>query len=70
MASGAALPPPPEEDPEFIGAPPHPESRVRRRQKDKTRPRKLKGTATHKVIESADYRNSCWRASKNIQRYQ
>jgi hypothetical protein len=37
MASGAALPPAPEAVPEFAGAAPHPESRVRRRQKDKIR---------------------------------
>jgi hypothetical protein len=37
IASGAALPPAPEAVPELAGAPPHPESRVRRRQKDRTR---------------------------------
>jgi hypothetical protein len=64
MASGFALPPVPEAVPEFAGAAPHPESRVRRRQKDKTRRRKLKGPAKHKFIESADYRTTGWRASK------
>src|SRR5258708_25249654 len=67
MASGAALPPAPEADPEFAGAPPHPESRVRRRQKDTTRRKKLKGPAKQKVIECADYRNTGGRASKIIQ---
>jgi hypothetical protein len=66
MASGFALPPAPEADPEFAGAAPHPESRVRRRQKDTTRRKKLKGPAEHKFIESADYRNpGCW-ASKIV----
>jgi hypothetical protein len=66
MASGAALPPAPEADPEFAGAPPHPEIRVRR-QKNTTRRKELKGQARQKVIESADYRNIRWRASKIVQ---
>jgi hypothetical protein len=64
IANGAAGPPAPEAVPEFAGAPPHPESRVRRRQKDKTRRKKLKGQAKQDFIESADYRNTGWRASK------
>jgi hypothetical protein len=51
MASGAELPPPPEE--ESIGAPPHPESRVRRKQKEKTRRTKRKGLTTLKFTWSA-----------------
>jgi hypothetical protein len=64
MASGFALPPAPEAVPEFAGAAPHPESRVRRRQKDKTRRKKPRGPARQKFIESADYRNTDSRASK------
>src|SRR5580658_5411168 len=48
MASGPA----PEGDPELTGAPPHPESRVRRRQKDKTRRTKLKGPTALEFISS------------------
>jgi hypothetical protein len=64
MASGTALPPAPEAVPEFAGAAPHPESRKRRRDKDRTRRKKPKGPARQKFIESADYRNPGWRASK------
>jgi hypothetical protein len=66
MASGAAVPPTPEADPEVAGTPPQPERRVRRRQKEKTRRKKLKGPAEHKFIESADYRNTSWRARKKV----
>ena len=45
MASGFALPPAPEAVPEFAGAPPHPDSRVTKRQKDTTRRRNPKGPA-------------------------
>src|SRR5580704_6701831 len=48
MASGPA----PEVDPELPGAPPHPESRVRRRQKD-TRRTKLKSPAALVFMSSA-----------------
>jgi hypothetical protein len=58
MASGFALLPTPEAEPEFAGAAPHPESRVRRRQKDTTRRKKPKGPAKQKFIESEDYRNT------------
>jgi hypothetical protein len=58
MASGVAVPPTPVADPDVAGAPPHPERRVRKRQKEKTRRKKLKGPAEHKFIESADYRNT------------
>src|SRR5260370_30396908 len=43
MASGFALPPAPEAVPEFAGAAPHPESRITRRQKDRTRRKEPKG---------------------------
>jgi hypothetical protein len=68
IASGAAVPPTPVADPDVAGAPPHPERRVRRRQREKTRRKKLKGPAGHEVIESADYRNPCGRARKKVQR--
>src|ERR1700730_19119061 len=64
MASGTTLPPAPEAVVEFAGAAPHPESRVRRRQKDRTRRKKPKGPSRQKFIESEDYRNTGCRASK------
>lgn len=49
IASG----PPREDDPELTGAPPHPERRARKRQRDKTRRAKLKGPAVLEFIWSA-----------------
>jgi hypothetical protein len=58
VVTGVVLPPTPEDDPEFAGEVPHPESRVTIRQKDtagRTNPRRPENKL---VIESADYRNT------------
>ena len=68
IASGEAVPPTPEADPEFVGAPPHPERKVRNRQEEETRRKKLTGPAEHNFIESADSRNPRGRARKNVLR--
>ena len=66
MASGATLLPAPEAG-EVDGALAHPERRARRRQREKTRRKKLKGPRARDVIESADYRNPGGRARRKVE---
>jgi len=60
VTTGVVLPPTPEDDPEVAGAEAHPESRIRRRQKDAPRRKKPKGLEKKIfMIENGEYPTVC-----------